>query len=142
MIFAISAAIAGALAVTAWWMHGRITRPLARPPLSAEERAYLPNVVLIDARMSAADTPLGNTETYLDAQIVNRGPRTVRELDLQLEFFDLLNQVVLRQVSRSVRRDAAPLKPGETRSLHMVFEHMPTGWNQAPPVCTPVYVAF
>jgi hypothetical protein len=142
LIFGISAAIAVLLAGVAWLMHARLTRPAVRPPLSAEARDYLAQIEVTDARMSAAETPLGTTETYLDAHVVNRGPRTVRQLDLQLEFEDMMKQVVLQQVSRPVTENTAPLKPGETRNLHITFDHMPAEWNQAPPIFTPVYVEF
>ena len=142
LIFGISAAIAVLLAGGAWLMHARLMRPEVRPPLSAEARSYLAQVSVTDAHMSAAETPLGTTETYLDAQVVNRGSRTVRELDLQLAFEDTMKQVVLQQVSSPVTENTAPLKPGEVRSLHVTFDHMPAEWNQAPPIFTPVYVEF
>jgi hypothetical protein len=142
LIFGISAAIAVLLAGSAWLMHARLTRPEVRPPLSAEARDYLAQISVTDARMSAAETPLGTTETYLDAHVVNRGSRTVRELDLQFAFEDTMKQVVLQQVSSPVTENTAPLKPGEVRSLHITFDHMPAEWNQAPPIFTPVYVEF
>jgi hypothetical protein len=142
LIFGISALIAALVAGGAWLMHARLTRPTVRPPLSAEARSYLAQIAVADARMSAAETPLGTTETYLDAHVINRGSRTVRQLDLQLDFEDTMNEVVLRQVSRPVTGNTAPLEPGAVRNLHMTFDHMPAEWNQAPPVFTPVYVEF
>lgn len=142
MIFGISAVIAGILAATGWWMHGQLTKPLARVPMSAEARAYLHEFAVSDARMSAADTPLGTAVTYLDARIANTGSQTVRELDLRLEFVDLAGQNILRQTAHPVTRQTAALKPGEVRDLHVTFDHMPAEWNQAPPAFTPVYVAF
>ena len=123
-------------------MHARLTQPAIRPPLSADAQAYLAQIALTDARMSAAETPLGTTETYLDAHVVNRGSRTVRELDVRLDFQDMMNQVVLKQVNSPVTESTAPLKPGELRSLHITFDHMPAEWNQGPPVFTPVYLEF
>jgi len=142
MIFGISLAIATLVAGGAWLMHARLTRPAVRPALSADARDYLAQIAITDARMSAAETPLGTTETYLDAHVVNRGSRTVRQLDLQLNFEDMMNQVVLQQISRPVTENTAPLEPGETRNLHITFDHMPAEWNQGPPVFTPVYVEF
>jgi hypothetical protein len=142
LIFGISLAIAALLASAAWLMHARLRRPEVRPSLSAEARSYLAQISITDARMSAAETPLGTTETYLDAHVVNRGSRTVRELDLQLAFEDTMKQVVLQQVSSPVTENTTPLKPGEVRSLHVTFDHMPVEWNQGPPAFTPVYIAF
>jgi hypothetical protein len=92
--------------------------------------------------MSAAETPLGTAVTYLDARLANKGSRTVRELDLRLDFVDLTGQMVLRRIVYPVSRRTAPLKPGEVRDLHVTFDHMPAEWNQAPPAFTPVYVSF
>jgi hypothetical protein len=142
LIFGISLAIAASLAGAAWLMHARLTRPAVRPALSVEARDYLEQIAVTDARMSAAETPLGTTETYLDAHVVNRGPRTVRELDLRLDFEDMMKQVVLQQLSHPVTESTAPLNPGEARNLHITFDHMPVEWNQGPPMFTPVYVEF
>ena len=142
LIAVIAAFLAAGLAVAAWLMHARLNQPEVRPPLSAEAKAYLGQISVTDVHMSAADTPLGNTLTYLDARVVNQGARTVTRLDLQLEFFDALNQVVLRQTNHVVTPDAAPFKAAETRNIHLTFEHMPAEWNQAPPAITPVYLSF
>ena len=142
MIFAISTIIAGILALSAWWMHERLTTPAARLPMTAEAQAYLQQIVVKDARVSAADTPLGTPVTYLDAHLLNQGSQTVRELDLRLEFVDVTGQMVLRQIAHPVSQRTAPLKPGDVRDLHVTFDHMPAEWNQAPPALAPVYVGF
>lgn len=110
--------------------------------LSAEQKAYLPQIVITDARMSAAENFLGHTVTYLDAQVTNKGGKEVRQLELELVFVDTLNQVVLRETARPITPRSAPLKPGQTRSFQVSFEHMPLEWNQAPPTITPTSVQF
>ena len=40
--------------------------------------------------------------TYLDAQVTNKGTKTVRRLDVDLTFVDMLNQVVLRETAHPV----------------------------------------
>ena len=118
---------------------GRLPPP---PVLTPEAKAYLAEIEVSGARMSAAKNFLGGTVVYLDAQVTNRGPKTVRRLDLQLEFVDTLGQVVLRDVIHPVSARTAPLAPSETRALHVAFDHMPIDWNQAPPTITPRYVSF
>jgi len=113
----------------------------ARPVLTEEEKAYFPEIVVSDARMSAAQNFLGGTVTYLDAQVANQGTKTVRRLDLQLEFVDMLNQVVLRETAHTIA-SRTPLKPGETRAFRVSFDHMPADWNQAPPTITVKYLGF
>ena len=134
--------MAGVLVLSAWWMHGRLTRAPVRAPMSPEAEAYLRQIAVTDARMSAADTPLGTAVTYLDAHLTNKGTQSVQELDLRLEFVDMTGQMILRQTVHPINKRTAPLKPGEVRDLHVTFDHMPAEWNQAPPAFTPVYVAL
>jgi hypothetical protein len=110
--------------------------------LSAEQKAYLPQIVITDARMSAAENFLGHTVTYLDALVSNKGGKEVRQLELELVFVDTLSQVVLRETARPITLQTRPLEPGQTRSFQVSFEHMPLEWNLAPPVITPESVQF
>lgn len=113
-----------------------------RTSLTEEHKAYLPALELTDVRMSAAENFLGTSVTYLDARVTNKGTRLVRHLDLQLEFVDMLHQVVLRETAHPITDRTSPLKPGETRAFQVTFEHMPMDWNQAPPRITPMFVQF
>lgn len=142
MIFAISVAIAAVLAIVAWLMHARLTRPAVRPPLSAEAQAYLKQVAVTDIHMSAAETGLGSNVTYLDAQIKNNGVRALREVDLDLTFVDMLNQMVLRRTAHPITTTAPPLEPGESRPFRVTFDYMPADWNQGQPVVAVTYVGF
>ena len=93
-------------------------------------------------RMSAAANFLGDTITYLDATVTNRGSKSVRLLDVELDFVDALNQVVLRETAHPLADRATPLAPGQTHPFRVTFEHMPADWNQAPPSAKAVYVEF
>jgi flagellar basal body-associated protein FliL len=132
-----------ATAVFLWHAHGAAevsARPSAPP--TEEQKAYFPLLEFGDAHMSAAENFLGATVTYLDAQVTNKGSKTVRRLDLDLAFADTLNQVVLRERAHPVTPRTAPLPPGASRTFRVTFEHMPVDWNQAVPSMTPVYVEF
>lgn len=110
--------------------------------LSEEQKAYLQQIVITDARMSAAENFLGHTVTYLDARVSNTGGKEVRQLELELVFVDTLNQVVLRETARPITLQTRPLEPGQTRSFQVSFEYLPLEWNQAPPAITPKSVQF
>lgn len=112
------------------------------PEINAEQQAYLRQIEISDARMSAAENFLGHTVTYLDAVVVNKGSRLVREIELELVFVDTLYQVVLRETARPVSVRTLPLKPGESRTFQVSFERMPLDWNQGPPRIRPVHVVF
>jgi len=117
------------------------TRSAGQVP-SSEQKAYFGSLEFGDLHMSAAENFLGNTVTYLDGRVRNQGTKTVRGLDVELNFVDTLNQVVLRETAHLITNRAVPLKPGEARAFRVTFEHMPVDWNQAPPTITPVYVEF
>jgi hypothetical protein len=80
--------------------------------------------------------------TYVDAKMTNTGTKPVRELDIRLEFSDMLNQVVLREVKHPITPRMPPLAPGEIRPFRATFERMPTEWNQAPPAIAPLALRF
>ena len=119
-------------ALLLYWL-GNSRRSGSPTALAEEQRAYLEQIVVSGPRMSAADNFLGHTVTYLDAQITNRGTRVVIQVQLEMEFVDLLGQVVLRETNRPVNPPSPALRPGETRTFQVSFEHMPVDWNQAPP---------
>jgi hypothetical protein len=106
-------------------------------PLDAEAKAYLSKITVSDARMSAAENFLGDTITYLDAEVTNQGSKTLRDVELRLEFVDTLDQVVLRDSAHPVTLRTPPLEPGKTRTFQVSFDHLPADWNQAPPHITP-----
>ncbi len=94
-------ALAGLAAFLVLHQHHEVSKPAVesatRAPLTADERAYLSSFTFSDFHMSAADNFLGNTVTYLDGTVTNQGSKPVRALDVELNFFDTLNQVVLRE---------------------------------------------
>jgi hypothetical protein len=146
IILIVSVILAGLVGVLAFQQHRSASRPAAaragRPPLSAEQRAYLGSLVFADLRMSAADNFLGDTITYLDASVTNNGAKPVHSLEVELNFVDTLNQVVLRETAHPLADRTTPLRPGETYAFRVTFDHMPVDWNQAPPAAKAVYVEF
>ena len=132
-----------AVAVFFWHSHGAVQYSAGASAIPTEEqKAYFPQLEFTDARMSAAENFLGANVTYLDAQVTNKGTKTVGRLDLDLTFVDTLNQVVLRERAHPVTQRTPPLKPGESRAFRITFEHIPAEWNQVAPTITPVYVQF
>ena len=138
--------LAGLVAVVVLQQHRAATRPAlvaaARRALSAEEKAYLTSLVIADLQMSAAANFLGDTVTYLDGSVTNKGAKPVRRLEVELNFVDTLNQVVLRETAHPLADRATPLQPGESYAFRVTFEHMPVDWNQAPPAAKAVFVEF
>jgi hypothetical protein len=128
-----------------FWQHSRkaaaeSARTAVRA-MSAEQQAYCTSLEFSDLRMSAAENFLGATVTYLDGRVANRGTRTLSQLQVELNFVDILNQVVLRETAYPVSK-AAPLQPGAVRTFRVTFEHMPLDWNQAQPTIKPTRIEF
>jgi hypothetical protein len=102
IILIVSIVLAGLVAILVLHQHQEVTRPklevASRPPLTAEQTSYLNSFSFSDFHMSAANNFLGNTVTYLDGSITNQGAKPVRNLDVELNFVDSLNQVVLREI--------------------------------------------
>jgi hypothetical protein len=130
------------LGALVWFTHSKATRALHDPPMTAEEKAYLGQIQVTNARMSVASNLMGATLYYLDADVTNKGSRSIRRLKLQFEFTDPFHQVVLRGTANPVSWEDPPLEPGKTRHLHVTFEHLPAEWNQTPPQMAPVLVKF
>jgi hypothetical protein len=114
----------------------------AREAATDEEKAYSSKLTVSDEKMSAAENFIGDTITYFDANLTNQGAKSVREVELRLEFVDMLGQVVLRESAHPVTSRTLPLDPGKTRSFQVSFDHMPADWNQAPPRVTVTHVRF
>ena len=130
------------LGVLVWTTHQRAAKALSTPAMTAEEKAYLSQIEIRNARMSVATNIMGNTLYYLDADAANKGSQTIRRLELQLEFVDPFHQVVLRGTANPVSGVDPPLGPGKTHHIHVTFEHLPAEWNQGPPHITPLMVKF
>jgi hypothetical protein len=145
LILIVAAIMAALIAAFVLFRSGASSKPsssIAHPLLTEEQKAYLQLLEFTDARMSAAENFLGGAVTYLDARVTNKGGRVVRGLAVELNFFDTLNQVVLREAARPINQRTGPLKPGESRPFRVSFEHMPMDWNEAPPAIKPVFVQF
>ena len=146
IILIVAIILAGVLAVVVLRQHRAVSTSAvagAAPPiLSVEQKDYLASLAFSDLRMSAAVNFLGDTVTYLDGSVTNKGAKLIRRLDVELNFVDTLNQVVLRETAHALADRATPLQPGETRAFRVTFEHMPADWNQAPPKAKAVYVEF
>ena len=119
-----------------------LTRESPRPalqtpehlPMGPEEEAYAKQIRFSDLRMSRAANFLNQEMTFLFGVVKNNGARKVREIELTLEFQNLLNQIVLRETRRLMGRRGAPLESGEVREFQLTFEEVPEDWNRHNPM--------
>jgi hypothetical protein len=103
------------------------------PPFGPEERAYGPKIVIENVALSRAENFLHQEVTILAGELVNAGERTLREVEVTVEFYDDMNQIALRESRPAINSASPPLGPGARRSFDVSFEHIPTSWNMQQP---------
>ncbi|MGH9805118.1 MAG: hypothetical protein ACRD4D_08085 [Candidatus Acidiferrales bacterium] len=99
------------------------------PPLDAETVAYARAIGFDQLELSRWQNFLGQSVIYLDGRVTNGGNRSLRALELTIEFLDPYNQVVLRESFRPIGAPrpspadprSAPLAPGESRAFRAAF---------------------
>ena len=104
----------------------RALEPLA---FGANEQAYAEHIHFLDLRMSRAVNYLNQEFTFLYCTMSNAGNKTIRQMEVTVEFRDVLNQVVLRHTQRVLGPGAPQVNGGFRRDLEFTFEHIPREWN-------------
>ena len=105
----------------------------ARLPFGPAEQAYAPRIDIQNISLSRAENFLHQEVTVLSGDSTNRGERSLTGLELTIEFFDELHQVVLRESRQVLSAPSPALAPGEHRSFEISFEHIPSSWNLQQP---------
>jgi len=105
----------------------------AQVPFGAAEQAYAAQIRFSGLQLSQATNMLHQEFTYVVGNVTNGGTRSVRALQVTVEFHDLVQQVVLRETARVFPPAAGPLAPGQERAFQLTFEGVPSSWNQQPP---------
>ncbi len=105
--------------------------PALPPPLpfGPTEKAYTQHIHFINPDLKRGANFLNQEVTFVFGSVSNDGPRTVRQLELTIEFHDVFNQVVLRDTRRLPGPRASPLAPGEHRDFQFGYDHVPEQWN-------------
>lgn len=129
-------AVVGLLVCGAWFVTSR--KPTGAPqeaklPFSAVEQAYMERIHFKDIQMQRAANLLDQEITFVLGKVENAGARNIVEMEVVIEFRDLMNQVVLREGRRLYGKHAAPLPGGRSREFQFNFEHVPVDWNRQYP---------
>jgi hypothetical protein len=103
------------------------------PPFGPAEQAYASKVRVENLTLSRAENFLHQEVYILSGEVVNDGGRSLAEIELTIEFFDQLNQAVLREARLAVAPPAPPVAAAERRVFEISFEHIPISWNMEPP---------
>ena len=101
-------------------------------PFGEAEQAYAPQIHFSNPKMSRAANALDQEVTFIVGTLENSGERTVRQIEVTVEFHDLINQVILREVHRLLPQGAR-VAPGQQRDFQMNFDRVPNDWNRQYP---------
>jgi len=104
------------------------------PPFGPAERAYASNLAVENIALSRAENFLHQEVTTLAAELVNSGDRSLREIEVTVEFYDDMNQIALREAHLVIASGNPPLRPAERRPFDVSFEHIPNSWNMQQPL--------
>ena len=103
-------------------------------PFGPAERAYAAKIAIENLALSRAENFLNQEVTILAGDLVNTGERSLRDIELTVEFSDDMNQIALRESRLALTSASPPLGPGERRAFDVSFEHIPTSWNMQQPI--------
>jgi hypothetical protein len=105
----------------------------AKLPFGAEEQAYAQRIHFVDIQLAHATNFLNQDFTYVAGAISNDGDRTVRALELTVEFHDPFKQVILRESQQVIGPDTGTVGGGQRHDFQMTLEHLPATWNHENP---------
>jgi hypothetical protein len=113
--------------------HPAVSGSLPHLSFGPAEQAYTPSVHIENLTLSKNENFLNQEVTTLSGDAANAGGRSLRDVQITVEFFDELHQVVLRETRSLFTAFPSPLAPGERREFEISFEHIPSSWNTGPP---------
>jgi hypothetical protein len=111
--------------------HSEQPSPVAQKPLAfgAAEQSYVAEIKFENLNLSAFENMFHQKVTYLNGEMTNSGPRTIRAAEVTVEFHDSGNRVVLRDTRRIIGGSIRPLAGGEKQAIQIGFESIPASWN-------------
>jgi len=109
-------------------------------PMTQAEQAYAKSIQIENVALSRAENFIRQEVTILNADAVNTGQQSVASLNVTVEFFDDLHQVVLRESRTVLASPSAALGPGQRRSFSISFDRVPASWNLQQPSVRVAYL--
>jgi hypothetical protein len=139
--------VIGLAAILIFGAFGWLTfgpKPAPPPPavLTQEAKAYLPNLVLTNVRMQAAESYVQSRLVEILGDISNKGNRTLKVVEVICVFKNYAGQEIARERAVVVGARGGSLGPGETKSFRLPFDTIPEAWNQALPSLVIAQIQF
>src|SRR5271154_3035119 len=96
-------------------------------PFDAASQAYAQRIHFADLRLSQSSNLLNQEFVYVNGTMSNDGDRTIRAIEVTVEFHDPFNQVILRDTPQLILPPAGPLPAGQTRDFQItILQHLPS----------------
>jgi hypothetical protein len=136
--FAIGLVVVFLLAGGIVWLS-RATQPkqiaaAQKLPFGPAEQAYASQIQFQNLRLAQSANLLNQQFTYVAGTLINKGPRTIRALEVVVEFHDPFKQVVLRDDNRLIEKTDPPLGAGKQQDFTITVEQgVPSEWDQQYP---------
>ena len=117
----------------------------SKPHQQVPPNPYASQLKISDLAMSTSQNFVGSKVTYIDGTLTNPGDKTVTHAIVRVTFHDSLDQVTQIEdvpvkilltsgpYPDTIDLSAAPLGPGESKPIRLIFEHISEQWNQAYP---------
>jgi hypothetical protein len=102
-------------------------------PFGAQEQAYAPKIQFTGIQMAHSTNFLNQEFTFVAGTIVNNGDKAIVGLQVNIEFHDQFNQIILRDSEMLIQPPAAPLPGGQMRDFQVILERIPSDWNRQYP---------
>jgi hypothetical protein len=118
------------------WMRSSNAQGPNRPvplPMGTSEVAYVPQITFSGIEMNRAANFLNQEVTNIAGIISNNGSHTIQEIEVTLEFRDISQKVVLREIRRMYGPREAALAAGGKRLFQFSMENIPSEWDRRPP---------
>jgi hypothetical protein len=111
------------------------TAPVAevKLPYGAAEQAYSDRIHFDDIKLAHATNFLNQDFTYVAGTVANMGDKDIKAIQVQIEFRNTLDQVVLRENESLIPPDAEPIPAGQRREFQVTLEHLSEEWNHQYP---------
>jgi hypothetical protein len=111
------------------------TAPVAevKLPYGAAEQAYSDRIHFDDIKLAHATNFLNQDFTYVAGTVANLGDKDIKAIQVQIEFRNTLDQVVLRENESLIPPDAEPIPAGQRRDFQVTLEHLSEEWNHQYP---------
>lgn len=164
-IFASGPPERGGIPILAWVIAGAVVLAVAAGLVLTHARQkpsvgngpqpldpYAQSLAMSQLAMSESESLSGGKSTFIDGHVKNTGEKTINGITVQVLFqngegmppaVETLPLTLVRTREPYVDTQpvsAVPLKPGDEREFRLIFETIPTNWNQQMPEIRPIRV--